>query len=174
LQKLSNNFPGYVIVSAINPRSQAKLVLDYKITVSDNSYFMSNISRKAYFTSGLKETETYFEIDDSGKPWFISLITTPQVALNAKTVTSVIVTDAETGVTNTLSPADVITEYPWIDRIISEDYTKEKIEWYGELTEGYWNTLFGGLNINKPTTYAGNELWFVEVNGRTMFFTIIK
>ena len=164
--------PGYIIVSATNPNAKAKLVLDYKMKTSKNSYFMHSIDRLSFFLSNFNEVETHFEISDKGEPFFISLVTKPTIFLNAKTAGKIVVINAETEHAETFKNAKEALEfYPWIDRLISEKYTEEKIEWYGSLQNGFWNTIFGGLNINNPTVYNGRELWLVEVNGRTMYFT---
>jgi len=163
--------PGYVKISATNPRQAPELVTSFKMTASQNAFSMDSIERIAYIESGLKNVKTHFEVDENGKPFFISLVMVPSVVLSAQKVESVIVTDAQTKESIKVSVEDAQKEFPWIDQLVAEDYLEAQIEWYGEFAEGYWNTVFGGLNINKPTTYDGNELWFVKANGRTMFFT---
>lgn len=166
-----DSIPGYIIVSATNPKSQAKLVLDKKMIVSGNGYFMDSIDRIVYLESGLKEVDTHFEINDEGVPHFISLIMEPTFNFTGKKVSEVIITNATTGISETMTIEATMKNYPWIDRLVSEDYTEQKIEWFGSLQLGFWNTVFGGENINMPTNYFGHELWFVKANNKTYYFT---
>lgn len=165
--------PGYVTVSATNPNSQAKLVLNKKIIVSENGYLLSNINRLAYIHSGLKLIETHFEINDLGEPYFISLILEPSIVFSGYKTKSVIVTNAQTKEMDFINAEDIKTKYPWIDNIVSEEKTLELIEWNGLYSLGYLNTLFGAENVLEPTKINSytTDLFIVEMNNQTYYFT---
>jgi hypothetical protein len=166
-----SSIPGYVIVSATEQNEPPKLVTDYKIVLSKNSFFLDNIKRFAYFKSKMKQVNLHFEINDKGEPFYIGLIAEPLIGLNALTTKKVMIINAQTKETDIVSPEEVKEKYPWIDRIVHERYVEQKIEWYGKYKNGFLNTIFGGLNINVPTKYKGSELWFVKLNKRNVFFT---
>jgi len=164
--------PGYVIVSATDPIAQPNLVLGKEMSVSKNAYFMDSVSRIMFLKSGLKEVETHFEINEEGNPFFIGLIQEPKSGFTNLDTTKVILLNAMTGETEVFaSKEEAEKTHPWIDRLISEVHTEERITWYGSLSQGWGNTIIGGENINKPTSYKGRELWFVEINGQPVFFT---
>ena len=52
--------PGYIVVSATNPKSQAVAHFDKKFVLSKNGYFFDNIDRVVKFKSGFKKTYTHF------------------------------------------------------------------------------------------------------------------
>lgn len=163
--------PGYVTVSATNPNVQAKLVLNKKMIVSDNGYFLSNINRLTYIHSGLKKVETHFEINDQGDPYFISLILEPAILFHGFKTVEVIVTNAETKQMDFVKAEDIKTKYSWIDNIVSEDNALEQIQWNGTYSLGYWNTIWGAENVLTPTNVNHAELFIVEMNNETYYFT---
>lgn len=163
--------PGYVTVSATNPRGTAKLHLGYKMIVSSNSYFMANINRLSFFRSGMNRVYTHFEINNKGEPYFISLVVKPSVVFRSFKTTEVIVTNAQTNKSDITSFKEASVKYPWIDRLIQGSLVNKQIEWYGSLSKGYLNKIFSQENVNVPTQYEGRELWIAHVNGREVFFT---
>lgn len=163
--------PGYITISATDPKSQAKLVLGKKITVSRNGYFGSSIQRQVWLESGLKQTKSHFEIDDDGTPYYISAIISPKIGFNADNVDSIIVTNAETGVSERVSLKEVNTKYPWIDRVWPEYIIEERIYHYGSLQSGWRNKVTTGVNVSVPTKYNGQELFLVKANGMLNWFT---
>lgn len=166
-----NSVPGYVLVSATNPKAEAKLVLGKKIKATMNGYFMDSIERKIWFANGFKDFDIHMEISDKQEVFWITPIIKPSVGFNIDTVDSVLVMNAETGAKTILSIADTMKKYPWIDRIWPESIIFERIEFYGSLKDGFWNTMFGETNINKPTDYENAELWLVKAGGKLQWFT---
>jgi len=164
--------PGYVVVSATDPMSQPNLVLGKEMSVSKNAYGMHSVDRIMFLKSGLKDVETHFEINEEGNPFFIGLVQEPKNGFTNLDTTKVILLNATNGEAEIFaSKEEAEKTHPWIDRLISEVHTEERITWYGSLSQGWGNTIIGGENINKPTSYKGRELWFVEINGQPVFFT---
>jgi len=162
--------PGFVMVSATDPSAKAELIMS-PMAYTGNSYFNKNIERLAFFKSGFKNVETHFEVNDDLKPYYISLVMTPTVFQSGLSSSSIIITDALSGESEELSIEETLSKYPWIDRLVSEFQTFNKIEWFGELSQGWLNTIFGGENINIPTSYNNQELWFVNYNNQSWYFT---
>jgi hypothetical protein len=164
--------PGYIEVDATDPKAKPVLVSDKKITISENGLWSDNIDRQVWLKSGLSQTKTHMEIDDNGNVFYITAVIKPELGFNADGVTSIIVTNAETKEMFKGSLKEVVTKYPWIDRVWPEYIVEERIEYYGKYQDGIWNAFgFPGLNVNIPTTYAGNELWLVNANDKLHWFT---
>lgn len=163
--------PGYIKISATDPKSKAELVLGKKIKVSRNGYFANSIKRKAWVASGLKQTKSHFEIDDEGTPYYISAVISPKIGFNADNVDFILVTNAETGISDKVKLEDVNKKYPWIDRVWPEYIIEERIYYYGSLQNGWLKKVTTGVNVSVPTKYKGQELFLVKANGVLNWFT---
>ncbi|HRL72360.1 MAG TPA: hypothetical protein PLT79_11785 [Flavobacterium sp.] len=188
---------GYVMVSATNERD-VKLVQHVngtaiKIRYQPSAYFGSDLHRHAYFngnaTVGL--TDFSFEIDDTGKPFWVITKYVKKIGFSGKEATGVIVVDAQSGVINEYS----IAETPkWVDRIQPLDLIEHQLNDWGEYVHGYWNfanqdklqiteglTLVYGEN-NKSYWYTGltsvgkdeSAVGFVLVDTRSKETTFYK
>jgi len=166
-----DSIPGYVTVSSIDPDQEAILHTGYNIDLSANGYFHDNISNFTYYSTGLKKVTNHFEINDKGEPFYIGLVSKPLVWTELLTTYEVMVINAQTKEVDTLPVSEVHAKYPWIDRIVHSGFVKEKIHAYGIYQSGWLNTVWGENGLNKPTEYHGQELWFVRMNGRNVFFT---
>lgn len=163
--------PGYIEVSATNSNAVATIKLDSRIKYSKNGYFATNIDRKFWLVSGMKKVHSHLEISDKGEAFYIGSVLVPSIGFNADEVAEVIVFNAESGYYEVLSPEAAIKNYPWIDRIIPEHISLERINWYGSLQGGFLNALFVGENVKEATSYKGSEVWFTKVNGENYWFT---
>lgn len=167
-----DSIPGYVLVSATDANSQVKLVLDYKIITSNNAYFMDNIKRIVYLRSGLRNVDTHFEIDDNGRPYYISSVQVPNTWYTDLRTSVIFITDAQTAeVTEFKNFESMLVAHPWVDRVQSEEYIEDRINYYGSLQNGWLNSMFSQANVNKTTSYKGQELWLVNVGGVMHYFT---
>lgn len=166
-----NSIPGYIIVSATNPKTEAKIVLNKKIKASYNGYFGDDIKRKIWLASGMKSTYIHMEIDDKNNVFWIAPIIKPSIAMSFDTVESVLVMDAQTNKYTIQSIEDTKKICPWIDRIWPKEIIQERLEAYGSLQKGWINTIFGEININKPTEYEGSELWLIKAGGKIQWFS---
>lgn len=188
---------GYVMVSATNERD-VKLIQNIgedkiKIKFQPSAYFGSNIKRHIYMngyaTVGL--TDFTFEIDDSGKPFWVVTKFEKKIGFSGDDATGVIVVDAQTGAIKEYSIANTPK---WVDRIQPIDFIEEQLNDWGELVHGYWNfsntdklqitedmTLVYGKD-NKSYWYTGftsvgkdeSAVGFVLVDTRTKQATFYK
>lgn len=167
-----DSIPGYVLVSATEPNRQAKLVLDYKIKVSSNAYLMDQIDRIIYLKSGLRNVDTHFEIDDNGKPYYISTVQVPHTFYKNFQTTEIFITDAQTVEIKKFNTVEeAIEHFPWIDRMVSESAIEDRLNYYGSLQNGWFNSIFSQTNVNKVTKYKYQELWLVNVGDVVHYFT---
>ena len=160
---------GYVMVSATNERD-VKLVQHVngtaiKIRYQPSAYFGSDLHRHAYFngnaTVGL--TDFSFEIDDTGKPFWVITKYVKKIGFSGKEATGVIVVDAQSGVINEYS----IAETPkWVDRIQPLDLIEDQLNDWGEYVHGYWNFA----NQDKLQITEGLTLVYGE-NNKSYWYT---
>ena len=162
-----DTIPGYITVSATNNEEPAKLVLkDFKIGF--NGFLSDRAERKMLFSSNFKLVNTHFEIDDNGNPYYIGLIKTPKILFGGYVIEKVVVLNAKTQESETLTIEEAHIKYPWIDHFIVNSLSLEQIENKGLYSEGWLNSIFKQNNVKKPTM---KYLTTISVNKELWSFT---
>lgn len=188
---------GYVMVSATNERD-VRLVQnvagkEIKIKYQPNAYFGSEIHRHIYMngfsTVGL--TDFTFEIDDTGKPYWVVTKYAKKIGFSGDDATGVVIVDAQSGA---IQEYDLQHVPAWVDRVQPIHIVEEQLNDWGEFVHGYWNfsnanklqitedmTLVYGKD-NKSYWYTGltsvgkdeSAVGFVLVDTRTKKATFYK
>src|SRR5471030_201966 len=132
---------GYIKVSATN-QNDVELVTqldgkDIKLKYLNSAYILSDLNRAAYFRDmKAGHTDYTFELDDSGKPyWVITRYDTAVGITEAKAI-GALVMDAQTGESNIYDISDLPS---WVDRIQPMNYINRYINKWGELVHGVLN-----------------------------------
>ena len=164
--------PGYIMVSATDAQDVRLVQEDSKgnpinLKYLPSAYFNQDIRRKVYFEgnmfSGL--TDYSFELDDSGRPyWVVTTYTKKVVIHGGSDATGVVVVDAQTGETNKYSVEDAPK---WIDRIQPQSFVINQINDWGWYKNGFMNTLFAKKDIIQTT--PGTNYMFID--GEWYFYT---
>lgn len=150
---LSNDgTPGYVVVDA-NNMSDARLVLEHggrpiKLTVTESGFLGGNLHRHLWMGGFAHRgfTDHTFEIDDTGRPHYVTTLYSREVAWGAEKPVGVIVTDAQTGTSTEYS----IAEAPaWVDRIVPAEMATDMLDAWGMLVRGAFN--WAGLDVISTT-----------------------
>ena len=155
--------PGYVKISATNP-NKVEYVEGYKIKYHPYGYFIHDLHRHVRFTKGLFTgiTDYSFELDDTGKPYWIVSTYKNKRLFALPEATGVIAVDATTGESHKYS----IDEVPeWIDRVQPEDFIIRQINNRGK----YVNGIFNFSNKDKYMTSEGHNI--VYNDGNNYLFT---
>jgi hypothetical protein len=188
---------GYVMVSATNERD-VRLVQnvagkDIKIKYQPGAYFQSDIRRHLYFNGyyNIGLTDFTFEIDDTGRPFWVVTKFAKKIGFSGDDATGVVVVDAQSG---SIKEYDITNTPKWIDRIQPIDFVENQLNDWGKYVHGYWNfsnadklqtteglTLVYG-NDNKSYWYTGltsvgkdeSAVGFVLVDTRTKEATFYK
>lgn len=164
--------PGYIMVSATDAQDVRLVQEDSKgnpinLKYLPSAYFNQDIRRKVYFKgnmfSGL--TDYSFELDDSGRPYWVVTTYTKKVGIHGGSdATGVVVVDAQTGETNKYSVEDAPK---WIDRIQPQSFVINQINDWGWYKNGFMNTLFAKKDIIQTT--PGTNYMFID--GEWYFYT---
>lgn len=164
----NKSVPGYITVSASNP-NKVEFVkeLDDKpldIKYMETAYLSYDLKRhirdEGYRNVGL--TEYTFEIDDSGRPYWVITTYENKTTWTSGDATGVVIVDAQTGETNWYSVNDTPD---WVDIIQPCDFIEDQIDNYGELVHGVFN--FSNEDKIKKT----NRTLTVYVDGDCYYFT---
>lgn len=138
----NHSTPGYITVSATNANKvQYVTEIDgekIQINYQNKAYFGYNLKRhirnQGYRTVGL--TENTFEIDDSGKPfWVVTTYKNTTVWGNPE-ATGVVVVDAQSGKTDFYSLGDIPD---WVDIVQPKSFIEDQIDNWGKYVHGFFN-----------------------------------
>lgn len=154
---------GYIKVSATNLKD-IEYVEDYKIKIQPNSYFLHDLTRKVRFNGGLFTgiTDYSFELDDTGKPYWVVTTYENTCGYNLPEATGVIIVDAETGDSKKYAMEDIPK---WVDRVQPEDFIINQINNKGKYVKG----IFNFSNSEKYQTSLGDNI--VYNDGDCYLFT---
>lgn len=181
-----NGIPGYVLVDAVDFEADY-VKLDKPIKYTPSGWFNDNLQRHLRFKYPTAIFEGYyFELDEDGKPYYICPTMTARIGLfGGFDVNGVVICDPCTGDCKKYD----LDEIPrWVDRVYDGDLIEKKYNWYGMLSDGFWNSIIGQKDCKKTTEDYGykvidNDVWiytgvtsviddssnigFVMVNART-------
>lgn len=124
--------------------------LDEGMKYSPSEYFSRDLMRHVRLHCPTKMFEEIsFEIDDSGRPyWVLPYYTYTIGILGGKNISGIVLVDAVTG---------KITDYPvkevptWIDRVYPASMVLDQAHSWGTLINGYWNSIFTQKNVVVTT-----------------------
>ncbi len=168
----SDGIPGYVTVDPIT--NEAKYVeLSQGMKYTTSAYFNKNLQRHLRFNYPSAIFEGYyFEIDDESNPYYVCPVLKANVGLfGAMDVKGVVICNPINGDTEYYS----IDKVPkWVDRTYNGSLLTKKYNWYGMLSGGYLNSIFGNKGCKMVTDDFGykvmdDDLWIytgvTSVNG---------
>ncbi len=193
LKNTSSGFPGYIVVDMVTQKAEF-------VTLEEGSYMRYSPYEhfNRYLMRHLRfEYPTYmfgsptFEIDESGKPYWICPVEDKTIGLFGGTdIKGAILVDAVTGEFYEYTVDEIKNDasLQWIDGIYSSELLVEQYNYYGKYADGFWNSVIGQTGVKGATegsnylalnddvymytgvTSAGNDeaiIGFVLINMRT-------
>lgn len=129
--------PGYVRVSATNPQD-VEYVDGYSIKYQPGAYLWQDLSFFTRYTAALFTgvTDYSFELDDTGRPFWVITTYKPTRGFALPEATGAIVMDCATGASNKYAIADLPK---WVDRVQPENFILTQLNNKGEFVHGYLN-----------------------------------
>ena len=145
---------GYVTVDPVSMSASFEKSEGMKYIPS--AYFLEDAKRHIWLEYPTLMTENlHFEIDESGKPYYVASIVDKTISLfGGKTVSGCIVLDPVSGETVRYDVADIPR---WIDVVFHGDLICEQYNWYGMYQNGFMNSLFAKKGCKRVTTYSSED-----------------
>lgn len=141
--------PGYVMVHAEDPLHPVTVKFDEHFIYTPGAFFGDNLERhlwaNGYLTKGL--TDYSFEIDETGKAWWVVTVFEPTIGFWGRKATGAAVVDPTTGNTK-FYPLGQTPD--WIDRLIPGDFVSEWFTENGQYASGWWNCFWTHHNLTEP------------------------
>ncbi|MCC8168175.1 MAG: hypothetical protein LIO37_02395 [Clostridiales bacterium] len=147
--------PGYVTVDPVS-MSADYVALDESMIYVPSAYFGQDADRYIFmhYPTLIRDT-AHFEVDEYGNPYYVSPVYEHTIGLfGGTTVAGAILLDPVTG-DITYYDAQDIPE--WVDYVYDGDLLCTQYNWYGELSGGFWNSLFAKKGCKTVTTYVADE-----------------
>lgn len=160
-----DGIPGYVIVDPVS--NEANYVkLDKPMKYTPSAYFNENLERHLRFQYPTYLFNSYsFELDPEGNPYYVCAVLKANAGIfGAKDVKGVVICDPCTGESKYYAVADVPN---WVDRVYDGDLLTQKYDWYGRLSGGYWNSIFG----NKGCKMTTDDYGYKVIDGDVWVYT---
>lgn len=152
----SEGIPGYVLVDPV--KNEAKYIkLDEAMKYSPSASFNYKLERHVQLKYPFYEFNGYyFELDNEGHPYYICPVLKPNAGLfGAKDVKGVVICDPCSGACDYKELGDIPT---WVDRVYDGELACKKYDWYGNLSGGYINSVFGNKGCKKTTEDYGYKV----------------
>ena len=145
---------GYVTVDPVSMSASFEKSEGMKYIPS--AYFLEDAKRHIWLEYPTLMTENlHFEIDESGKPYYVASIVDKTISLfGGKTVSGCIVLDPVSGEIVRYDVADIPR---WIDVVFHGDLICEQYNWYGMYQNGFMNSLFAKKGCKQVTTYSSED-----------------
>jgi hypothetical protein len=163
--------PGYFILSATDSAANPKFIRT-EMVYTPSSYFNRNIERhiRMQYPNSIFYGSVQLEVDEEGKPYYISSVGEFISARNGFKVKGVIVVDSKTGETKAYS----LQEVPeFIDGAVAPEVVSLQNSYFGKYIHGFWNSVLGKSDVKLPSdegTEANVSPIFNE-SGQMLYFT---
>lgn len=145
----ANGVPGYVKVDPVG-QSAEYVAMDQGMNYVPSAYFSKDLKRhlRAQYPTKIFYN-IHFEIDEEGNPYYIASVADYTIGVfGGETVQGAIVCNPVDG-SSTYYP---VSEIPsWVDDVFDGDLLVEQYDWYGELSNGFLNSIFGKKGCKKCT-----------------------
>ena len=154
LNNKNSGAPGYVSVDPVSMSASFKPSDGMKYVPS--AYFLEDATRHIWLKyPTLLFGNLHFEIDESGKPYYVSSVYNKTIALfGGITVSGCLILDPVTGDIQRYSVADTPR---WVDIVFDGYLLCEQYNWFGTLQNGFWNSVIEKKGCKQITTYYSED-----------------
>ncbi len=170
LKNTKEGIPAYIIVDMTTQKAET-VRLEEGMKYSPAEHFNEYLIRHVRFKyPSLMFGDPSFEIDDTGRPYWIVPVIDKTIGLFGGTdVVGAIIVDSINGDTtlvstsldkNTKLPTDKFVtdkEFQWLDQVYSATIVNQQYNFYGKYNNGFWNSLIGQENV-RVTSQGYNYL----------------
>ena len=143
--------PGYVTVNPVT-MSASYTELPKGMKYVPSAYLMEDAGRHIWFKYPTTMWgNLHFEIDEDNNPYYVASVYDKKVSLlSGKTVSGCIILDPITG---NMEKYDLEDVPQWVDMVYDGNTICEQYNWYGKLSNGFWNSMISKKGCKKVTSY---------------------
>lgn len=158
-RRANGESPGYIKVSAEDPRSAAELVDGYHMKYMPGASVWTTCLHRYLYHKGYTNyrlTDFTLEVDDNWVPHWVVTLTCPTVAYGGDKVEGILIVDPETGeIDECMIDKDSIPG--WVDRVVPLWLAIRMNQWWGKYEgRSWWNANVGEHGVHIPTKFGGS------------------
>jgi len=157
----SSGIPGYIAVDPVQNTSEY-VKLKEPMRYAESAYFSKDLRRHLRFNYRTAIFgSSYFEIGEDGTPYYVTAVLKKNVFLFGGTdVKGAVILNACTGETQYYDVKDVPA---WVDIVYDGDMLAQRYDWYGELSGGFFNSIFAKKDCKHVTDDYGYKMFDDDV-----------
>lgn len=157
----SAGIPGYIAVDPVENTSEY-VKLSTPMQYAESAYFSHDLRRHLRFSYRTAIFgNSYFEIGEDGAPYYVTAVLKKDVFLFGGTdVKGAVILNACTGETQYYDVQDIPA---WVDIVYDGDMLAQRYDWYGELSGGFFNSLFAKKDCKHVTDDYGYKMFDDDV-----------
>ncbi len=172
LKNTKEGMPGYIIVDMVTQKTDFVMLKEGEyIRYSTEEHFSKYLMRHVRFAYPTYIfDEPHFEIDESGRPFWLCPVLDKTIGLFGGTdVKGVVIVDAITGECNEYSLDTIKNDksFQWIDGIYSNNLLVEQYNYYGKYAGGFINSIIGQEGVRVATEGSN----FLALNDDVYMYT---
>ena len=147
-----DGIPGYVTVNPVNMNADYN-ELSKGMKYVPSAYLLEDASRHIWINYPTTMWgNLHFEIDEEGNPFYVASVYSKEISIfSGQTISGCIVMDPVTGETNKYDLKDVPK---WVDMVYDGETICQQYNWYGKLSNGFWNSVISKKGCKKVTSHS--------------------
>ncbi len=156
-----DGIPGYIAVDPVENTSRF-VRLSEPMQYGESAYFDKDLRRHLRFRYRTAMFgNSYFEVDENGTPYYITSVLKKEVFLfGGTTVKGAVILNAITGETQYYDLSEIPS---WVDIVYDGEMLTQIYDWYGELSGGYFNSIFAKKDCKHVTSDFGYKMFEDDV-----------
>lgn len=145
----AKNAPGYVMIHGEDPLHPVTVKTDEKYTYMPGAYFDENLERHLWNNGFMRKglTDYSFEINEKGKGLWVVTVFEPTIGWWGKKALGVAIVNPVDGKIDFHEMGKIPH---WVDRVVPYNFVTEYITYWGEYSQGWWNSFWAKNNIIHP------------------------
>lgn len=162
--------PGYILINKITSKTELVNLREDTgegLIYTPSAYLDQDLTRHVYYNgmSKYQLESTYFEIDESGIPYYVLSYSLPQIFINGgDDIVKVAVVNALDGEVDIYDPNDVPS---WVESVYPSRIVFNQIDYWGSLQDGWLNSMFA----QKGVLQTSNGSRVIMNEGELFYFT---
>ena len=160
--------PGYIMINKVTAESKLINIRETSgegMKYTPSAYFNQDLNRYAYM-NGMHKYQfeaQYFEIDESGNPYYVLQYSLPTIFINGgRDIAKIAIVNAITGEIGIYDPDEVPN---WVESVYPSGLLLTQLNYWGALQDGWLNSIFTQRGVlqssnGKRTIMNEGELYY--------------